>query len=58
MKQKIVTPTVPNFIKVEVGKESVMLSVAEFSEEELKKIGEEWTQDLITKSKRLKQNTY
>ena len=58
MKQKIVTPTVPNFIKVEVGKESVMLSVAEFNDEELTKIGEEWTKDLIAKAKRIKQNNY
>lgn len=52
MIQKIVTPSVPNFIKVEMGKkECVTLPVSDFSEEELKKVGEDWTKELILKAK-------
>lgn len=58
MNQKIVIPTIPNFIKVEIGKESVNLSVHEFSEAELRDIGEKWTASLIIKAKRYRENNY
>lgn len=43
-------PKVPNFIRVGYG-ERMMISVAEFSEEELRAIGHEWTEALIKRAK-------
>lgn len=43
---KIKLPSVPNFILL-AGDSNTSISVAEFSDEELKKIGELWTAELI-----------
>lgn len=54
IKKKIKIPTIPSFIRVgEEGNsdESIILSIQDFTEEELQKIGEEWTKKLIEKSK-------
>ena len=42
-------PSLPNFIKAKDGKS--VIPIREFTEEELLKIGEEWTKALIKKSK-------
>ncbi len=44
--QEVKTPTTPNFILVG----GLATSVEEFTDEELRKIGEEWTKELIKKA--------
>lgn len=57
MKTEIIMPTTPNFISVRVGKQEVVkLSISEFNEQELREIGEKWTNDLIADSKKIKTN--
>ena len=46
---KILTPSVPNFILTEYLKQPITL--ADFTDEELKQIGESWTQELISKAR-------
>jgi hypothetical protein len=47
MKVEIETPTVPNFIFINVGSQRTGHSVADFSVEELKEIGRKWTESLV-----------
>lgn len=47
-KMSVVVPMVPNFIKV--GND--MISVARFTESELREIGQEWTEKLIKHAQR------
>lgn len=58
MEPKVITPSIPAIIKVEIGGQSVPIEISKFSDEELQKIGESWTKELIIKAKRLKQNNY
>jgi len=52
MEKKITVhcPLVPNFIKTDYE----MISIADFTEDELREIGKEWTEELIKKSKQFK----
>lgn len=54
MKTEIIQPTVPNFLKVRVGnnKELVTVAVKDLSEEDLRAVGERFTEDLVIKAKR------
>ncbi len=54
MKTNIVTPTIPAFLKVEVGKkECVTVSITDFTKEELEEVGRKWTVDLIAKQRKI-----
>lgn len=58
MKTEIKTPTTPNFFQVTVGKNAaVTVPISEFSEEQLKEIGEKWTKDLIMSAQKRRNNT-
>jgi len=46
---KIICPSTPNFIRV-VGVEG-SISISDFSEEELREIGQEWTEELVRRAK-------
>ncbi len=46
---KLQTPTVPNFILTEDLKQPI--AIADFTEDELRQIGTEWTQELIRKAR-------
>lgn len=50
IKVKVHTPHTPNFITV--GKEAV--SIKEFTEEQLREIGSEWVEALVTKAEQLR----
>lgn len=43
-------PTIPNFLNVE-DRNDISIPISEISEEDLRKIGEEWTEKLVKKSK-------
>lgn len=58
MSPKVIVPSVPAIIKVELGGQSVAVEISKFSHDELQKIGEDWTKALIVKANRLKQNKY
>ena len=45
-------PSLPNFIRTSDQHFRSVISISEFSEEELQKIGEEWTCALIKKAKK------
>lgn len=47
MKTEIIIPTVPNFLKVEIGGEEVRVSVTKITAEELEEVGRKWTAKLI-----------
>lgn len=51
-KLEVKTPMVPNFLQV--GKQ--VISIAEFSEEELESIGKSWTIRLIARAIEIKRN--
>lgn len=46
---KLQTPSVPNFILTEDLKQPI--PIADFTDDELRKIGDEWTQQLISKAR-------
>lgn len=50
IKVKVQTPLTPNFIIV--GKETI--SIKNFTEEQLREIGAEWVEALVTKAERLR----
>lgn len=57
MRTEIETPTIPNFVRVRVGKqETVTIPISELAEEQIREIGERWTNDLITSAKRKRTN--
>jgi hypothetical protein len=57
MKTEIQTPTTPNFIHVQIGKDqSNTVPISDFSEEELREIGKKWTEDLVVSARRRKTN--
>lgn len=57
MRTEIETPTIPNFVRVRVGKqETVTIPISELTEEQIREIGERWTNDLITSAKRKRTN--
>lgn len=58
MEPKVITPSIPAIIKVEIGGQSVPIEISKFSDDELKTIGENWTKELLIKAKRLRQNNY
>lgn len=47
---KVAIPTVPNFLKVNTN----TLSIAEFTEKELREIGKEWTEALVTRANEIR----
>lgn len=50
IKVKVQTPSTPNFITV--GKETI--SIKNFTEEQLREIGAEWVEALVTKAEQLR----
>ena len=51
---KINPVTVPNFLQVRIGNspETITVAVKNISEEELREVGRQFTEDLVAKSKR------
>lgn len=47
---KLQTPTVPNFILTEDLKQPI--GIAEFTDDELRTIGDEWTRELVNKARK------
>lgn len=45
---KVEIPSTPNFIKVG----EVVVSIEDFTDEELKELGKEWTEDLLKKAQK------
>lgn len=53
--QKICLPSLPNFIRDETEK---AISIADFTEEQLREIGKQWTEALVRKAKTKKGEFY
>ena len=54
MKTEINPVTVPNFLQVRIGNsnETITVAIKDISEEELREVGQQFTEDLVAKSKR------
>lgn len=58
MNPEIITPSTPNFVKVRITKdrEAVSVPIHEFTTDQLREIGEKWTNDLIASARRKRTN--
>lgn len=48
---KIKIPSVPNFLLLDIGY-ATSIPISDFTEEQLREVGKEWTNELIIKSRR------
>ena len=53
---KVIIPSVPNFLRLDIGGQQGSLGIQKFTEADLKMIGEEWTKKLIDHARQSKAN--